>query len=203
MKMNDEILSMVPEEEDAQTTAENMAKSISKMYEDRDKKALDAKSDLITQLRITSEKYLTANGVMHALQVLRDAEGDIFINIDLELEAAHSIAQKMHSVACNMTSRAINTDPDVMGTLCDAFYDPTFAEKEHELNDFVIELMRLQLCQNVGPNASDIEDFCANADAEIEKAKLDLREFCDAHDIDFDELCGSHETRDECETKED
>ena len=192
--MSDKILSMVSEEEeDVQKTAEDMAKSISKMYKDRDKKALDAKDNLVTQLRITSEKYLTANGVMHALQVLRDAKGDLSIGIETELEMAHVIAQRMHLIACNMTSRAIDAEPDIMGTLCDACYDSSFAEKKHGLNEFVIELMRLQLCQNVGPNASDIEDFCANADAEIEKARVDLREYCDAHGIDFDELCGKEQ----------
>jgi hypothetical protein len=51
------------------------------------------------------------------------------------------------------------------------------------------ELMVLQLCQNVGPSAEDIAEFCSTADGEIAKAREDLKLFCSENSLDFDEIC--------------
>ena len=54
----DRKLNVMSNDADPNDIAKDMAESIRKMYEDRDKKAMGAKAHLITQLKLTSEKHL-------------------------------------------------------------------------------------------------------------------------------------------------
>ncbi len=196
----DRKLKLMTEEADVMESAKEQAKAISKMYEDRDKKAVNAKEHLVSQLKVTADKYRTANGVMSALDTVRlvagshsggDLRGDIAM--------AKGVAVVMAHKAQEMASKAEELDPDDMDQLCDGFYKKEFADSdETSAIDMVIELMLLQLCQNVGPNAEDVADFCRTADDEIEKARNNLRTFCTENDINFNELCGPHDNCPDC-----
>lgn len=180
---NGELLSLT--DTDPKETAKEMAKSISKMYEDRDNKAKNAKQSLMDQLEVTSNKYRTANGVMSALSCLRDVLGDNAKEYALEEEIgyAKTVATLMAKTAEDMYDTASNLDPEEMHLLCEAFYDKTFSEGASSGLDMVRELMTLQLCQNVGPNAEDITEFCKHAKEEIAKARENLEKFCEENDI--------------------
>jgi len=193
---NDNLLSLT--DTDPQKTAEEMAKSISKMYEDRDKKAENAKQSLMDQLEVTSNKYRTANGVMSALGCVRDVFGNHDSMIEEEIGYAKTIATEMAVVAEAMLEKASELDPEDMNMLCDSFYDKEFSEHNACVADMAKELMILQLCQNVGPNAEDITGFCLHADEEIAKARENLVDFCNTNGINFNELCGPHENCYEC-----
>ena len=187
----DRKLKLITEEAGLQETAREMARSIAKMYEDRDQKALGARDHLVSQLEVTADKYRTANGVMSALETVRLVFGELTMDVDEELSIAKTTANHMSMVAIDMASKAAALDPDDMGSLCEGMYDAEFSKGKATALDMVDELMVLQLCQNVGPNAQDVQDFCAQADAEIEKAREDLRKLCDEHDcLSFEELCG-------------
>lgn len=191
-------MDLVAGEAKPQEVAEEMARSIAKMYEDRDKKAMSAKEHLISQLEVTVDKYRTANGVMSALDTVRLVYGRGYLEIDDELAVAKGVAKVAAGVAQAMAKKAGLLDPEEMDQLCDGFYQKEFADGESDARDLVDELMSLQLCQNVGPNAEDITEFVRHADEEIEKARNDLREHCEKNGLDFDELCGPHDRCPDC-----
>lgn len=191
-------LKLVTEEAELEQTAKEQAKSISKMYEDRDKKALAAKEHMINQLSVTSEKYRTANGVMSALETVRTVLGGAGPNIYPEIDMAQRIAKDMSVIAEKMAIKAGELDPEDMCHLCDKFYDADIVSKSLSMEDLAKQLMILQLCQNVGPSAEDMTDFCRTADDEIEKARQNLRTFCTENNINFNELCGPHDNCPDC-----
>lgn len=188
---------LMTEEAGLQETAKKQAQDISKMYEDRDKKAIGARDHLVSQLEVTSDKYRTANGVMAALHVVRDVLGDVTDYVE-EISIAKTAATRMAGIAQEMAKKAAETDPDEMDKLCDGFYDPDFCNGESSALELIDELLVLQLCQNVGPNAEDVAEFCKTADEEIEKARENLRTFCSENSIDFNELCGPHDKCPDC-----
>lgn len=189
-KKKDRKLELVSGEADPKEIAEEMARSISKMREDRDKKAVSAKEHLISQLEVTADKYRTANGVMSALDTVRLVYGKDYLEINDELAVAKSVAKVAAGVAQAMAEKAGQLDPEEMDKLLDGFYSKEFADGDADARDLVNELMALQLCQNVGPNAEDIVEFVRHADEEIEKARNDLREHCEKNGLDFDTICG-------------
>lgn len=182
-------LKLMTEEAGLDETARKQAEDIAKMYEDRDKKALGARQHLAAQLEVTSDKYRTANGVMAALQTVRDVFGDVTSYIE-EISIAKTAATRMAGIARDMAEKAGKLDPENMAELCDGFYNPAFSEGESSALELIDELLVLQLCQNVGPNAEDVAEFCRTADEEIEKARENLRTFCSENGIDFDEVVG-------------
>lgn len=194
----DRKLAVVAEEADHKAVAEDMARSISKMYEDRDRKALAAKEHLVQQLSVTSDKYRTANGVMSALETVRLVLGNGSPDIFKDIAMAKGVAINLAHKAQEMADKAGQLDPDDMDQLCDGFYEKDFASLDGSVTDMVIELMLLQLCQNVGPSAEDVVDFIRNADTEIEKARENLRTYCTENDINFNELCGPHDNCPDC-----
>lgn len=188
----DRKVKLMTNEAKPEDTAKEMAKSIAKMYEDRDRKATSAKEHLVSQLEVTSDKYRTANGVMAALQVVRDVLGKTTDYVE-EISIAKDVASHMSGIASDMALKAKGLYPEEMDKLCQGFYDQEFSEGKGSALEMIDELMSLQLCQNVGPNAEDISDFCKTADEEIEKAREDLRKFCDENGLDFDEVCGEQQ----------
>lgn len=186
-----EMISLCSENEDAQKVAEEQAASIRKMSADRDQKIEGAMDNFLTQLDVVADKYLTANGIMAALETVRDVLGEHnSIDFITEFTYAQNIAQRISRTARTMRESAEETKPENMAFLCDSFFDHNFTiEEEPSVSDVAFELMRLQLCQNVGPNASDITNFFINANAEIETAQANLIEYCNAHDIDYESCC--------------
>jgi hypothetical protein len=195
----DRKIKMVTEQADPKDVAEEMAKSISKMYEDRDKKAVGAREHLVSQLKVTADKYRTANGVMAALATVRDVIGSHSdMTLDDEMTMAKSVATSMSRITTLMADKAGDLDPEEMDKLCKGFYNEDFSQDDDSAGEMVHELMMLQLCQNVGPDAGDIVDFCKHTDEEIDKARENLKTFCEENDLDFNELCGPHEDCHDC-----
>lgn len=188
----DRKVKLMTDEAKPEDTAKEMAKSIAKMYDDRDKKATSAKDHLVSQLEVTSDKYRTANGVMAALQVVRDVLGKTTDYAE-DISIAKTVATRMANTAYEMSEKAVQLDPEEMDQLCLGFYDQAFSEGKGSALEMIDELMSLQLCQNVGPNAEDIAEFCKTADEEIEKAREELRKFCSENDLDFNEVCGEQQ----------
>lgn len=186
----DRKLKIMTEEAGLDETARQMAKSIAKMYEDRDKKVLNARNHLVSQLKVTSDKYRTANGVMSALDTVRLVFGNNEPSLAGEVSIAKMTASEIAVITVEMADKARELDPENMDELCDGFYDKEFSEGEGSVIDMVRQLMILQLCQNVGPSAEDIMEFCRTADEEIDKAREDLKKFCKDNDLDYLEVCG-------------
>lgn len=196
-KERSKVIKFMTEEAGQNEVAREKAKSISKMYEDRDKKALGARDRLVSQLEITADKYRTANGVMAALHVVRDVL-DKTTDFVEDISIAKRAATNMAGVALKMADKARGLDPDNMDQLCDDFYMKDFSESKASALEMIDELLILQLCQQVGPNAEDVAEFCHTADDEIEKARKDLMEHCEENNIDFNEICGPHDNCPDC-----
>ena len=185
MRRKDKKIEQMTEDADNMAVAEEMARSIHKMIVDRDDKAASAKSHLVSQLKITVDKYRTANGVMSALQTVRDVVGLGQLPLDDELMIAKGMATKMANATMSMAAQAENLLPEEMDQLCNGFYDKEFSDGDIDSSVLIYELMRIQLCQNVGPNAEDIVDFHKRATEEIEKTREDLRKLCVDNGLDY------------------
>lgn len=186
---NDRKVKLMTEEAGNRKVAEEMAASIAKMREDKEKKASGAKEHLIGQLEVMSDKYRTANGVMSALDTFRDILGkNHWLDVQQEIDTAGEIATAMAAKAAEMAGKAEELEPAEMDRLCEGFYTEDFSEHTTSGVQMAEELMLLQLCQNVGPAAQDIVDFISTADQEIGKAVADLKEHCAKNDIDLAEI---------------
>ncbi len=187
----EEEIKLITEESNPEDVAKEMATSIRKMYEDRDKKAIGAKERLVKSLGITADKYRTANGVMIALDTVREVIGDN-ANMTLvdSIATAKSMATKMATIAQDMAEKAEGMEPDSFDMICEGFYDTDFASGDGSIADMIEQMLTLQLCQQVGPAAQDIKDFCVSADEEIEKARENLVKYCETNDLDVEEYYG-------------
>lgn len=190
-EVTNEDVKLMTEEAGVDKAAQEMAKTIRKMYDDRDAKATSAKERLVSQLEVTADKYRTANGVMSALDTVRLVIGDTSADMTLmdSVATAKAMATKMAAMALDMAEKAKGLDPEEFETLCDGFYDTDFASGNGSVADMIEQLLALQLCQNVGPSAADVTDFCTRTDEEIEKARKDLREFCEENELDYLQVC--------------
>lgn len=184
-------LELVTEEADPHKIAEDMAIKIRKMYEDRDKKIANARENLVSQLEVTASKYLTANGVMSALETIRTVYGNSN-DIHEDIILAKTFAVTMSDLTLRLKKKAEDLENvNEFNALCDNVYDAHYAEDDNDTPaDLIVELMILQLCQNVGPNAEDIALFFDHTTQEIIKARGDLHKYCEENDIDFLKLCG-------------
>ena len=103
---------------------------------------------------------------------------------------AKRVATDMASMTADMILKAKDLNPENMDKLCDGFYALSFSEEDGSAIEMVGQLMQLQLCQNVGPDADDVANFCKQADEESEKARENLRKFCEENGFDFLEVVG-------------
>lgn len=155
---------------DDKEVIEECHESIRKMIIDRDTKMKAAKEQLVEMLKVTADKYRTATGVMEAIRVLRmvsDGKMEIFE----EIKYARDLAAKMVVEVSKLTERAESLGWYEMEFLLEGAYEEDFVEKEFSSVDFAFELMRLDLCRNVGPAAEDITAFAERVDEEIEKVQ--------------------------------
>lgn len=199
IKKSDELKTVAEGGDDAKEVINSLALSIRKMFEDRDKKASQAKDHLIAQLTVAADKYRTANGVMMALNTLREVMGKSS-DIKTEVSNAKMIATGISRVTRDMRDKAAGMEPEFMDELCDEFFNVNFSLDDGTPLGMVQELMVLQLCQGVGPDACDIAEFCRTADKEIEKAQLDLKEKCEKAGLDYLEVCDEHGQCNLCES---
>lgn len=186
-KMTNAPVKAVQTKQTPKETAVELSESIDKMIDQRDEKVEHAREHLIENLEVTADKYLTANGVMASLEMIHSVTGDNF-DFAGEIEMAKSVAQFMRVQALKMAEKAKTLPITEFEDLCEGFYDEAFADHDGSAQDMICELMTLNLCQNVGPNAKDIVDFFNSANEEIDKSNAELKELCDKHKIDREEL---------------
>ena len=155
---------------------EELESKIEKMKADKETKCEAAKKQLIDMLGVTADKYRTATGVAEALRVLRFAYGEQYD----AFEDAASLARELCNTTDAMQATASLLDPNEMDSLCEGFYDPDFASNKNIIGyELAKEMMRIDLCRNVGSAAEDMVSFVKRVDEEIEatkKAIEDLKE---------------------------
>lgn len=155
-------------------TIKELEDSIESMKADKEKKCSSAKEQLIEMLKVTVDKYRTATGTAEALRTLRFAVGDG----DVNLTWANKLAWDLSYEVEKMIGKAQELSYANMDQLCDGFYDKEFMiEGYSEENHFKLafEMMRIDLCRNVGPAAEDMVEFIKRTQEEIDKTGEELK----------------------------
>ena len=153
------------------------------MIDDRDAKCEAAKEQLIDSLKVTADKYRTATGTMEALRVMRmvnDGTPDD-MQIFEEIEQARGLAADMVAEVSKLTDKAENLGWAEMDKLCEDAYDENFISKGFSAMDLCFELMRLDLCRNVGPASEDMVEFFRRANSDIADTAEKMSEMVKKH----------------------
>lgn len=146
---------------------------IESMKSDKEKKCESAKEQLVNMLEITADKYRTATGTAEALRIVRFVNGEERGTV----YDANNFAWSMADVAYKMAEKARELPYEKMDELCDGFYEREF--KSSFAADLIYEMMRIDLCRNVGSAAEDMVEFIKRVDAEIEETEKKLAELKD------------------------
>lgn len=155
------------------------------MKADKEKKCKAAKEQLVSMLEVTVDKYRTATGTAEALRTLRFVVGSDEVN----LIWANQLAWDMAAEVNKMCEKARKLSYAEMDQLCNDFYDKEFKveypkqfsddelssiEAEH-CYDLTFELMRIDLCRNVGDAAEDMVNFIKRVEEEIDATGEELK----------------------------
>ena len=151
------------------------------MKEDRDKKCKAAREQLIDMLNITSDKYRTATGVAEALRVWRFiCENNI--SVEADIKTAKKLAFIMADVAKAMAEKAQQLQDEEMDQLCKGFYNEDLAsEKSFKAEVLAEEMMRIDLCRNVGGAAEDMVSFVKRVEEEVNSTQASLDDLLKEH----------------------
>lgn len=159
-------------------TIKELEDKIKSMKEDKEKKCKAAKEQLIDMLEVTVDKYRTATGTAEALRVLRFTTG----HDDIDLSWASRLAWDMAVEADKIREKAEKLSYAEMDKLCDGFYEKEFkVEPDHNyaetdpLYQLAFEMMRIDLCRNVGGSAEDMVEFIKRVESEIDQTGEELK----------------------------
>lgn len=185
-------------EEDIQVEAESVEpkdiakrkyETILKMIEGRDAKIKNATEHLNEILIITATKYLTANGMMAAMDTINEVNPELkwTEKINIALDTSRMLSALTNKIAEELAEAS----PTEYNTVIEQHYDRDFVwqlKTEEEplsfVEDIVMELMTLHLCSNIGPSADDIVQFIKATQEEIDKSVNDYNEYCEANNME-------------------
>lgn len=186
-KLTKDDIKVQPTKQTPLEQAKEMSAAIDKAIDARNEKLLNARAHLVENLKVTADKYRTANGVMAAIETVRSVTGDS-LDFGDEIAIAKGLALEMCARVAKLVETTEKCIVEDLGSICEGLYDEDFASGEASATDLALELMTLNLCQNVGPNAQDIVDFHKTSGEEIDKMNDELEEFAKQHGIDLSEL---------------
>ena len=164
------------DKKDDSDVREELVSKIASMESDRDIKIGNAMEQLVESLKVTADKYRTATGVMEALRVMRMVNDGCPSDMRIydEIEGARDLASLMVEEVGKLVEKAKGLKASDMESLCDGAYEVDFVSKGFSAMDLCFELMRLDLCRNVGPAAEDITGFWKRSMEEIVDTKEEL-----------------------------
>lgn len=173
---DDKIFNELREKNDRAVAIKELEEKLKGMKEDKLAKCKAAKKQLVEMLKVTVDKYRTATGTAEALRVLRFAKGDDNVPILM----ANTLAYDMAGEADRMRKKAEKLDYVKMDTLCDGFYEKDFDMDEGEdgvsyYYSLAFEMMRIDLCRNVGGSAEDMVEFIKRTQEEIDATGEELK----------------------------
>lgn len=175
--------------EDTVAVAVSQYNDIVKMKNAAEEKIENARIHLVDTLEVTAQKYLTANGMMAAIETVRQVIGNADVSFETQTAWAKEIMRALSDSAASMMEKAKTLAVENFDQICEDYYEEDFSAREGIIAyDIACELMELQLCQNVGPAAQDIIDFKASSDEEIEKAQAKLDEYLEEHDLKAEDI---------------
>lgn len=169
---------------DDKIAIKELEEKIEGMKSDKEKKCKAAKEQLIEMLDVTVDKYRTATGTAEALRVLRFVTGTEDVNITW----ANRLAWDMAVETDKMKEKAESLSYAEMDQLCNGFYEKEFkieynvgkyTTEDDMINDWyslAFEMMRIDLCRNVGGSAEDMVGFIKRVQEEIDSTGEKLKE---------------------------
>lgn len=157
--------------------AKELEGKIKKMKADKENKCKLAKEQLISSLEVTVDKYRTATGTAEALRTLRFVIGDDNCHPSWANKLAHDMAKEVEK----MVVKAKKLSYAEMDKLCEGFYEQDFLIAEgNEIDDDIyhlaFEMLRIDLCRNVGGAAEDMVSFIKRTQEEIDATGEKLKE---------------------------
>ena len=182
---DDEIFNKLREDSDNKVMIKELEDKIEKMKKDKLTKCKAAKEQLVEMLKVTVDKYRTATGTAEALRVLRFVVGGDEVN----LTWANDLAWDMAVEADKIRKKAEKLAYAEMDKLCDGFYEKEFKisyaddiddskwdtiEQKH-CYKLAFEMMRIDLCRNVGGSAEDMVEFIKRVQEEIDATGEELK----------------------------
>lgn len=159
-------------------TIKELEDKIKSMKEDKEKKCKAAKEQLIDMLEVTADKYLTATGTAEALRVIRFCgEEETWVTSAVPIRDANMLACKMAEVTNLMKEKAEKLNYAEMDKLCDGFYSKKFGPNDNYNPYYLLayEMMRIDLCRNVGGAAEDMVEFIKRVQEEIDQTGEELK----------------------------
>lgn len=187
--ITNENIKVIAVEEDAVAVALSQHNDIIKMKNAAEEKIENARIHLVDTLEVTAQKYLTANGMMAAIETIRQVIGNADVSFETQTTWAKDIMRALSDSAASMMEKAKVLAVENFDQICEDYYEEDFSAREDIIAyDLACELMELQLCQNVGPAAQDIIDFKTTSDEEIEKAQAKLDEYLTEHDLKAEDI---------------
>lgn len=157
---------------DEKIAIKELEDKIKSMKEDKEKKCKAAKEQLIDMLEVTVDKYRTATGTAEALRVLRFANNNKDGGWE-EIMLARGLANMMADITNSMKEKAEKLSYAEMDQLCDNFYSKEF--EGNTPDDLAIEMMKIDLCRNVGGAAEDMVEFIKRVQEEIDTTGEELK----------------------------
>lgn len=164
--------------EENKKACQDLVNQLQRMTEDCDKKCIAAKDQLIDNLKITADKYRTATGVMEALRVMRMVNDGKPNDIGsyVEFDQARELAANMVIEVSNLVKKAESLGYAELDELCKGAYEEDFISSGFSAIELCFELMRLDLCRNIGPAAEDMVSFINRVQEEIKATEDKLDE---------------------------
>lgn len=166
---------------DEKIAIKELEDKIKSMKEDKEKKCKAAKEQLIDMLEVTVDKYRTATGTAEALRVARFVYGENVNDLApaIFVFLANELAREMAGVTQNMVEKAKKLNYANMDQLCDEFYNKDFKidgiDDADALYDLCLEMMKIDLCRNVGGAAEDMVEFIKRVQEEIDATGEELK----------------------------
>ena len=162
---------------DDKITIKELEEKIVSMKKDKEAKCKAAKEQLINMLEITVDKYQTATGTAEALRTLRFTFGE---HGYASIYDANKLADRMAHEVSSMIEQAKDLSYAEMDKLCDGFYEKQFivTDDSTEAEDCInlaFEMMRIDLCRNVGGSAEDMVEFIKRTQEEIDATGEELK----------------------------
>ena len=158
-------------------TIKELEEKIKGMKEDKERKCKAAKEQLVSMLEVTVDKYRTATGTAEALRVLRFTSENYPCEINI-LSAANRLAHDMAVVTSSMCEKAKSLSYAKMDSLCEGYYDEDFVLKNNDYNNCIQlaeQMMRIDLCRNVGGAAEDMVEFIKRVELDIDATGEELK----------------------------
>lgn len=157
-------------------TIKELEEKIKSMKEDKERKCKAAKEQLVSMLEVTVDKYRTATGTAEALRVLRFASEDYPSEISILFDA-NRLAHDMAIVTSSMCDKAKSLSYAKMDELCEGYYDEdfTFDDSCPAYIQLAEQMMRIDLCRNVGGAAEDMVEFIKRVELDIDATGEELK----------------------------